>query len=281
MLHQVLAITFPLSQTLQKASHDLVSATSDIKAILGVVEAMRNDVVTSFITVWALAQQLAQSVDVALAMPRIIGRGKQVHRSNVQCVTAEEYYRTNLYIPFLDHIITQMTLRFSAQFEVIRQLSSLVPGFCGFSTTRPCQLSDISETVSFYSSLIDPDRVEHELQTWNVKWFGNTFSSTETDRIHADNLPATALDALEQCNQHFYPNIHRLLTILATLPVTTASAERSFSTLRRLKTYLRSTMSSERLTSIALLNIHPDIPCPVEEVINRFASDCRRLNLNL
>ena len=80
---------------------------------------------------------------------------------------------------------------------------------------------------------------------------------------------------------HFFPNIHRLLTILATLPVTTASAERSFSTLRRLKTYLRSTMSSERLTSIALLNIHPDIPCPVEEVINRFASDCRRLNFNL
>ena len=148
------------------------------------------------------------------------------------------------------------------------------------------QLSDISEAVPFYSSLIDPDRVEHELQTWNSKWFGDKglFSSSllyESDRIQTADLPATALDALEQCNPHFYPNIHRLLTILATLPITTASAERSFSTLRRLKTYLRSTMSSERLTSIALLNIHPDIPCPVEEVINRFSSECRRQNFLL
>ena len=132
------------------------------------------------------------------------------------------------------------------------------------------------------------DRVEHELQTWNSKWFGDKglFSSSllyESDRIQTADLPATALDALEQCNPHFYPNIHRLLTILATLPITTASAERSFSTLRRLKIYLRSTMSSdsERLTSIALLNIHPDIPCPVEEVIDRFASECRRQNFLL
>jgi hypothetical protein len=187
-------------------------------------------------------------------------------------------------IQFLDHVITQMTERFSAQFEVVRQLSSLVPGFSGFSAVRPCQLNDIYEAVSFYSSIIDPDRVGHELNTWNSKWFGDTHSSNplpESHIIQTADLPATALDALQQCNPHFYPNIHRLLTILATLPVTTASAERSFSTLRRLKTYLRSTMSSERLTSIALLNIHPDIPCPVEEVINRFASECRRLNFNL
>jgi len=62
------------------------------------------------------------------------------------------------------------------------------------------------------------------------------------------------------CNPYLYQNIHKLLTTLATLPITTASAERSFSTtLCRLKAYLRSTMSSERLTMIALLNIHPDI----------------------
>ena len=95
-------------------------------------------------------------------------KGKQMHRSNLQCDTAETYYRTNLYIPFLDHVITQMTERFSAQFEVVRQLSSLVPGFSGFSAVRPCQLNDIYEAVSFYSSIIDPDRVGNELNPWNI-----------------------------------------------------------------------------------------------------------------
>ncbi|KAG0443009.1 hypothetical protein HPB47_015391, partial [Ixodes persulcatus] len=45
----------------------------------------------------------------------------------------------------------------------------------------------------------------------------------------------------------FYPNIRRILQILVALPVTTAKAERSLSTLRRLNTYLRATMSQARL----------------------------------
>ena len=40
------------------------------------------------------------------------------------------------------------------------------------------------------------------------------------------------------------------------LPVTSYEAERSFSTLRRLKTYLHTTMSQERLNGLALLNIY-------------------------
>ena len=40
------------------------------------------------------------------------------------------------------------------------------------------------------------------------------------------------------------------------LPVTSYEAERSFSTLRRLKTYLHTTMSQERLNGLALLNVY-------------------------
>jgi len=37
-----------------------------------------------------------------------------------------------------------------------------------------------------------------------------------------------------------------------------ATAERSFSSLRRLKTYLRSTMGQERLNHVLILNVHQD-----------------------
>src|SRR4029434_8974865 len=58
--------------------------------------------------------------------------------------------------------------------------------------------------------------------------------------------------ALES-SANFYPNIHCVLKVLFTLTVPTASAERSFSTMRRLKTYLRSTMTDKRLTGLALM----------------------------
>ena len=51
------------------------------------------------------------------------------------------------------------------------------------------------------------------------------------------------------------PEFVKVATILAVIPATLCSAERSFSRLRRLKTYLRSTIGEKRLCSIALINI--------------------------
>ena len=52
---------------------------------------------------------------------------------------------------------------------------------------------------------------------------------------------------------------YTLLQTLATIPVSTATPERTFSNLRRLKTYLRNTTSENRLNGLALMNIHHDI----------------------
>jgi len=66
------------------------------------------------------------------------------------------------------------------------------------------------------------------------------------------------------------------LTILVTLPVTTAGVERSFSTLRRVKTWLRSRMSECRVTDLALLNVHRDIPVNAESVIEKFVKSKKK-----
>jgi len=50
-----------------------------------------------------------------------------------------------------------------------------------------------------------------------------------------------------------FPNIHILLKVLATLPVSTASPEQVFSKLERTLTAIRWTMSEERLEALVLL----------------------------
>ena len=40
------------------------------------------------------------------------------------------------------------------------------------------------------------------------------------------------------------------------VPMTSATAERSFSTMRRIKTYLRQTMGQKRFNDVMLLHIH-------------------------
>ena len=52
----------------------------------------------------------------------------------------------------------------------------------------------------------------------------------------------------------FY-ELFRLCKIAVVLPVSSASCERSFSSLRLIKTYLRSAMTEKRLSSLAVLSI--------------------------
>ena len=65
------------------------------------------------------------------------------------------------------------------------------------------------------------------------------------------------------------------IQITMTIGVTTASAERSFSSLRRIKSHLRSTMSEDRLNNMSLLNIERDLSNKLwdnlEDVVIKFA----------
>ena len=74
--------------------------------------------------------------------------------------------------------------------------------------------------------------------------------------LQADGVPpATLADLLPRIDKLAFPNIFTAMQILATLPLATCTCERSISALRRPKTYLRSTMTQERLTGLALLDV--------------------------
>ncbi|VVC44459.1 HAT, C-terminal dimerisation domain [Cinara cedri] len=68
-----------------------------------------------------------------------------------------------------------------------------------------------------------------------------------------------------------------------TLPVSTANGERSFSTLHRLKTYLRNSSGQIRLNGLALLKyIHHDINMNINDVIDELAKTSKRkMNIHL
>lgn len=87
--------------------------------------------------------------------------------------------------------------------------------------------------------------------------------------IIKNNLCTTFFDVLSAC------------IIYLTLPVTVASAERSFSKLKLIKNYLRNNMGQDRLSNIAVLNIEKDVAAKIklDHVINTFAnSKARKVN---
>lgn len=71
-----------------------------------------------------------------------------------------------------------------------------------------------------------------------------------------------------------FSEIHKLLCLYLTVSMTSASAERTFSTLRRLKNYLHSNMSQERLNHVIILHTHKDCTdiINLEEIAEKFAT---------
>ena len=66
------------------------------------------------------------------------------------------------------------------------------------------------------------------------------------------------------------PNFSSLFRIYLTFPISSATGERSFSCLKRVKTWLRNTIGQERLSSLEILNIEKDILINLDEVGRKF-----------
>ena len=102
----------------------------------------------------------------------------------------------------------------------------------------------------------------------------------EVQRAKTEHEPIGAVELLDQtlC----FPAVKQALLMYITLPATTCTVERSFSTLRRVKTWLRSTMTDNRLSALCMMSVHrekisKDKSQFIETVIDQFGNDRRRL----
>ena len=71
-----------------------------------------------------------------------------------------------------------------------------------------------------------------------------------------------------------FPNVYIAYRILLAITVTVASAERSFSKFKLIKSYLRSTMSQEKLSGLAVLSVEKEMlkALKYKNLISNFAS---------
>lgn len=108
--------------------------------------------------------------------------------------------------------------------------------------------------------------VESQVKTWM-----SLIQSLPEERRPNDIAAAILLG-----KENFLPAVTTLLRLFGTIPVSNATAERSFSALKRLKTYLRSTMGEERLTGLALLHVNKSTEVDPDDIIELYASKKER-----
>lgn len=258
-LNKIFSYTSNLTKNLQKVNVDLVACVEQVNLILQSIQSSRDTCDQSFNNIYNEAEKLVTGMGDEIKKPRTASR--QTQRGNIPSENAEQYYLRNLYIPFIDHVIVELKDRFSEHHKSISYLQLLIPEKC--LAAKPEIFKDICELYEKNFASFSA-----ELDMWQKKWTGN-----------GDLLPKTAIEAFLITDGSFFPIIKDLLQILATLPCSTATPERSFSTLRRLKSWLRNSMVNDRLNGLALLSVHREILVSPENVINRFCLKNRNVVL--
>ena len=153
---------------------------------------------------------------------------------------AFDLYRVNTYFNSLDLAINELEARFSENDLAI--LSAMCDIIMNVNPSEG-SFRAVSEQYDIDCDML---MVEHDL----FVSFRNAFPDANLDS------PCEVLKRLYE-NDHikFLPHFSKLVRIFNVIPATSCSAERSFSALRRLKTYIRSTMGQDRLSHLAFLSI--------------------------
>ena len=117
-------------------------------------------------------------------------------------------------------------------------------------------MDELTKVAKFYEADISLDAVWHERNNWFKRC--SLLGDVPSIKTLREKL------AEEEALKFMMPNIHMLCVIYVCLPVSTCEAERSFSMLRRIHTYLRNTQTQERLNHIGVLCAQRDIARTVE-----------------
>ena len=166
--------------------------------------------------------------------------------------------------PLLDHLLSEMKTRFTTHQKTALLGLCIVPSVMVTLPDEECT-SKVSQLADMYQDdLPSPDSVLSELHYWQMKWQHHLREHGQT------SLPVSPTTAIRHTSA-MYPNIRVLISILCTLPMTSCSAERSFSGLKRIKTAFRSSMTTERLSGLTLLHVHRDLPIDIAASVDEFS----------
>ncbi|XP_050064754.1 52 kDa repressor of the inhibitor of the protein kinase-like [Aphis gossypii] len=218
------------------------------------IQGLRENINEEFNELFKEAEKMANILDITISVKRLNKRSTR--RANPCVKDANEYYRITVVIPYIDYFIQQLNERFMCHKNIFKGFQSLFSGLYS---------DEFGELITFYLDS-DKNTVIAELHLWHALLEKN------------EQLPKNSLEALRLCKNEIFSNIYSLLKILCTLPVSTATPERTFSCLKRLKNYLSSTMTETRLNGLTMLAVHKEVPITAEEVLDELAKKPRKLD---
>ena len=264
MFDKILSCTKSLSDQLQSINIDLAQAADLVIATKSLLEEYRDDTMWSKFYQYAVSVAELHSIEPSLPVKTRQKRLPKRFEDGVildsigsrEPVSCDQEYKVTIFFPVLDAIIAEISRRFDQKnIEIMHAIQACSPTSENFLSP-----SALQPLIELYG--VDKESVDME-----AKLARRTLGQKENLEHISDVFKA--LIPLKDA----FPELVKLVRIAMTIAVNTAHCERSFSALKRIKTYLRSTMCEQRLTDLAILSVEREISgtLSLDEAIDRFA----------
>ena len=263
--YDVLFVVNKTSKLMQQTSISLDVLQREIGSTLDFLRQYRNQ---GFETAKKAATTIAEGLMVECVFP---ARRSRKHKKMFDyesedsgMMDPEHQFKCEFFYPLLDQVISSVEERFAQIVDLSKRL-----GFLFNIESMKVAITNeddlCQKCISLEQEMGDVDALE---------LVGEVVRFTKACPMDV-NTPLQCLNYIYKENLHsIYPNLSIGLRVLLTIPVSVASGERSFSKLKLVKTYLRSTMCQDRLNGLAIISIENETARNIEYnlLIDKFAS---------
>ncbi|QHO00623.1 Zinc finger MYM-type protein [Arachis hypogaea] len=252
LMRNILEVSHDLCQALQRKNQDILNALTLVSTTKTLIQRMRESSWEAFIKEVILFCE-KHEVEVpdmnALHIPR---RGRT--RKIVDQISVEHHYRVNLFLAVINTQLQELNGRFNDNMVELLSLSSTLDprdNYKFFSVNKECELVE-----QFYpGDFSDQEKFHIRMQAQHYE-FDVPNHAELTNLCTISELCQGLMKTGKSLTYHL---IDRLIRLVLTLPVSTATTERSFSVMNIVKNRLRNKMEDELLANCLLIYIEKKI----------------------
>ena len=256
--HLIFAGTEQLSITLQGKDTTVQDAATAADLAVCYLERQRSD--EKFHSFYQDVLKSSKDLTAPPCLPRYRRPPKRLDEASLtshEFTSPESYFRQQ-YFEVLDLLASELKRRFQQKrgMPVVAAIEKLLLDAANATLVS----TDLPEELQLYKDDLDLSRLKCQLpmlpdviRVRNQK-LQNNVPIPKVTNVRTLYSVMTEISL----STEMFSEVIRLIKLFYTIPVTTSSAERTFSALRRLKTYLRTTMSQPRLNHAMTLYVHKE-----------------------
>ncbi|XP_077105406.1 zinc finger MYM-type protein 1-like [Ranitomeya variabilis] len=230
------------NKILQSRSVSLEVGAANIKALSEEMKLLREK--------WPTLLSEASLVADCMGIPKDLLNAQQLRQrrsKHHEAASPEEHFKVNVFLVAMDTIISDLHQRFRSMEDICKLFAPILKMT---TISEENLVASTEELIAAY-----PEDLTSSLLS-ELQHLRKVYEATFTDNMG----PLDLLNAIYKFElQGIFGEVCIALRIFITLPLSVAEGERAFSKLSLVKNYLRSTMTEQRLNSLALLSIEHEL----------------------